>query len=130
MSEENGQGRDGPMDLWPGRRDGERWASALRTRILPLSRSGMSESGPEKMEFFCRFDRQVPRKPALEGRVKGHNIEGNYLTRKPSPLGCGASLPPRRGFRRDERQVLDAQRAGLEEEREWRRLKSSIWQEK
>jgi hypothetical protein len=130
MSKENEKRRDGSMDLWPGRRDGERWASALGTGILPLSKSGMSESGAEKMGFFCRFDRQVPRKPALEGRIKGHNIEGNYLTGKSSPLGRGASLPPRRGSRRDERQVLDAQRAGLEEEREWRRLKSSIWQEK
>jgi hypothetical protein len=118
------------MDLWPGRCDGERWASAPGTGILPLSESGMSESGPEEMGFFCRFDRQEPCRPALEGGVKGHTIEGNYLTEKPSPLGREASLPPRRGSRRDERRVLDAQRAGLEEEREWRRLKSSIWQEK
>ena len=44
------------MDLWPGRRDGERWAAAPGTGILPLSKSGMSESGAEKMGFFCRFD--------------------------------------------------------------------------
>ena len=56
MSKENGKGRDGSMDLWPGRRDGERWASAPGTGILPLSRSGMPESGAEKMGFFRRFD--------------------------------------------------------------------------
>jgi len=130
MSKENEKGRDGTMDLWPGGRDGERWAAAPGTGILPLSKSGMSESGAEKMGFFCRFGRQVPRELAIEGRVKGHNITGNYLTGKPSPLGRGASLLPRGESRRDERRVLDAQRAGLEEEREWRRLKSSIWQEK
>ena len=81
MSKENEEGRDGSMDLWPEWCDGERWASAPRTRILPLSKSGMSESGTEKM-----------------------------------------------GFSR--RRMLEAQRAGLREEREWRRLKSSIWQGK
>jgi len=79
MSKENEKRRDGSMDLWPGRRDGERWASAPGTGILPLSESGMSESGAEKMGFFCRFDRQVPCRPTLEGGVKGQNIKGNTL---------------------------------------------------
>jgi hypothetical protein len=67
MSKENEKRRDGSMDLWPGRRDGERWASAPGAGILPLSKSGMSESSAEKMGFFCRCDRQVPRKSALAG---------------------------------------------------------------
>ena len=79
MSKENEKGRDGSMDLWPGRWNGERWASAPGTGILPLSKSGMSESGPEEMGFFCRFDRQEPCRPALEGGVKGQNIKGNTL---------------------------------------------------
>ena len=36
---------------------------------------------------------KCPVSSALEGRVKGHNIEGKYLTGKPRPLGRGASLP-------------------------------------
>ena len=35
---------------------------------------------------------KCPVSPALEGGVKGHNIEGKYLTGKPRPLGRGASL--------------------------------------
>jgi hypothetical protein len=90
MSKENEKGRDGSMDLWPRRRDGERWASPPGTGLLPLSESAMSEGSAEKMGFFRRCGRQVPREPALEGRVKGHNIIGNYLTGKPRPLGRGA----------------------------------------
>ena len=56
MSKENEKGRDGSMDLWPGRRDGERWASPAGTGILPLCKSGMLESGAEKMGFFRRLD--------------------------------------------------------------------------
>jgi len=37
---------------------------------------------------------KCPVSPALEGGVKGHNIEGKYLTGKPSPLGRAASLSP------------------------------------
>jgi hypothetical protein len=65
VSEENEKGRDGPMDLWPGRPNGERWASATGTGILPLPRSGMSESGAEKMGFFRRFHGQVGRMPRV-----------------------------------------------------------------
>jgi len=35
---------------------------------------------------------RCPVSPALEGGVKGHNIERKYLTGKPCPLGRGASL--------------------------------------
>jgi hypothetical protein len=51
------------------------------------------------------IDRHVPCKPALQGGVKRHNINGDYLTGKPfdmlraessverpRPLGRGASL--------------------------------------
>ena len=56
MPKENEKRRDGSMDLWRGRRDGERWASAPGAGILPLSKSGMSESSAEKMGFFRRFN--------------------------------------------------------------------------
>jgi hypothetical protein len=54
MSNEKEKERDGSMDLWPEWPNGERWASPPRTGILPLSKSGMSESGREKMGFFRR----------------------------------------------------------------------------
>jgi hypothetical protein len=44
------------MDLRRGRCDGERWASASGTGILPLCKSGVSESGAKKMGFFRRFN--------------------------------------------------------------------------
>ena len=44
------------MDLWHGRREGERWASASGKGILPLCKSGVSESGAKKMGFFRRFN--------------------------------------------------------------------------
>ena len=44
------------MDPGRGRCDGERWASASGTGILPLYESGVSESGAKKMGFFCRLD--------------------------------------------------------------------------
>ena len=56
MSKENEKGRDGTMDLWPGGRDGERWAAAPGTGILPLSKSGVSESSAKKMGLFRRFN--------------------------------------------------------------------------
>jgi hypothetical protein len=52
MPKENEKGRDGSMDLRRGRGDGERWASASGTGILPLCKSGVSESGAKKMGFF------------------------------------------------------------------------------
>jgi hypothetical protein len=72
MSKENEKGRDGSMDLWLGRCDGERWASVPGTGILPLSKPGMSESSTEKMGFFRRFDPFGRAKP----RPLGRGIEG------------------------------------------------------
>jgi hypothetical protein len=36
--------------------------------------------------FFTLSDRNVPRKPRLEGGVKGHNMKRDYLTGKPWPV--------------------------------------------
>jgi hypothetical protein len=35
---------------------------------------------------------KCPVSPALEGGVKGRDTKGGYLTGKPRPLGCGASI--------------------------------------
>jgi hypothetical protein len=44
------------MDLRRGRCDGQRGVSASGTGILPLCKSGVSESGAKKMGFFRRFN--------------------------------------------------------------------------
>jgi len=44
------------MDPGRGRCDGERWASASGTGILPLSKSGVSESSAKKRGLFRRFN--------------------------------------------------------------------------
>jgi hypothetical protein len=55
MPKENEKRRDGSMDMYPEWRDGERWVSASGTGILPLSQSGMSESGAKEMGFSRKW---------------------------------------------------------------------------